>query len=71
MASMMAQQAGGASEAEAGMSVDEARRLVEEAAGKGEISADQAQELLAGAAAGSDAKAGKISKLWKGLTGKK
>lgn len=71
MASMMAQQAGGAPEAEDGMSVDEARRLVEEAASKGEISADQAQELLAGAAAGSDAKTGKISKLWKGLTGKK
>jgi hypothetical protein len=64
--------AGGASTSEAdAMSVEDARRLVEEAAQKGEISSAQAQELLANAPTSeSEAKSGKFSKLWKSLTGK-
>jgi hypothetical protein len=72
MAAQMAQQAGIAlpQSEEGGMSVAEARKLVEEAAGKGEISAEQAQELLANAPTESEAKSGKFSKLWKSITGK-
>jgi hypothetical protein len=73
MAAQMAQQAGVSIPAveSDGMSLEEARKLVEEAAGKGEISAEQAQELLANAPTESDAKSGRFSKLWKSITGKK
>ncbi len=73
MAAQMAQQAGIAmpQSDEGGMSVEEARKLVEEAAGKGEISAEQAEELLANAPTESGAKSGKFAKLWKSITGKK
>jgi hypothetical protein len=71
MAAQMAQQSGlaPAESTEGGMSLEEARKLVEEAAGKGEISADQAQELLANAP--TESGTGKFSKLWKSITGKK
>jgi polyhydroxyalkanoate synthesis regulator phasin len=71
MAAQMAQQAGlaPAESAEGGMSLEDARKLVEEAAGKGEISAEQAQELLAKAP--TESGTGKFSKLWKSITGKK
>ncbi len=76
MAAALAQQAGLPAAAPAAgdeMSVDEARRLVEEAASKGEISAEQAEQLLANVPAEGAGveKSGKFSKLWKGLTGKK
>ena len=75
IASMMAQQqaAGGAAEvlpADEGMSMDEARRIVVEAAQKGEISDEQATELLKQQGSGAP-KSGKLSQLWKSMTGKK
>ncbi len=51
-----------------GMSEEEARRIVEQAAASGKISSDQAGELLQERA--DPAGSSKFSKLWKGLTGK-
>jgi hypothetical protein len=56
------------------MSEADARRIVEEAVKKGELSADQAKQVLAGQApaiANDQADSSKLSKLWKSIRGEK
>lgn len=58
---------------DAGLSVDEARKIVEKAAAEGKISADQATELLSAAQTDQSAPAGEkkgFGKLWGKITGK-
>lgn len=54
-----------------GMTEDEARRLVEEAAKEGKISEEQAQELLNTPSEDSTPAASGFGRLWRGLSGKK
>ena len=58
---------------DAGLSVEEARKIVEKAAAEGKISADQATELLSAAQTDQSAPAGEkkgFGKLWGKITGK-
>jgi hypothetical protein len=55
---------------EAGMSEEEARKIVENAVKEGKISGDQATELLKETPASSAGSKGGFSKLWKKMSGK-
>jgi hypothetical protein len=62
-----------ASQTESGMSEQDARRIIEEAAKSGKISSEQAKELLAsqdGHSANPE-EGSKLSKMWNSLRGKK
>jgi hypothetical protein len=57
--------------AESAMSETDARKIIEQAAAKGEITKEEAERLLAGnTSAAGPAPSGKFSQLWKKVTGK-